>query len=196
MLAFRVYSSVLIFSIISACSLAQEVLTSLPYNFTFSALNTTQPNANTTGVPLVLGQAGATGGYALHVSSTYSSYPYNDYDALGLQNKILLAYGTDGSYQTNAVAVQNGSPLIWVTTTLPNRPADPIFSGLKLSPTSEYPLLAANGVSSLWSLCTTKSPRPQTNILFNVSTPNSLDTTYDPASCYGVQILILPHSQS
>jgi len=30
----------------------------LPYNFTLAAVNTTLPNANLTGVPLVLGQNG------------------------------------------------------------------------------------------------------------------------------------------
>ena len=39
---------------------AQSVISTLPYNFTLSAVNTTasDPNANTTGAPLVLGQNG------------------------------------------------------------------------------------------------------------------------------------------
>jgi hypothetical protein len=36
----------------------QTVVCTLPYNFTLSAINTTLPNANTTGAPLVLGQNG------------------------------------------------------------------------------------------------------------------------------------------
>jgi hypothetical protein len=37
---------------------AQTVVSTLPYNFTLAAVNTTLPNINTTGVPLVLGQNG------------------------------------------------------------------------------------------------------------------------------------------
>ena len=40
---------------------AQETLTDLPQNFTLAALNTTTPNSNSTGVPLVLGQNGKIG---------------------------------------------------------------------------------------------------------------------------------------
>ena len=38
-------------------------------SFTFAAYNTSLPNANTTGVPLVLGQAGAISGASFHVLS-------------------------------------------------------------------------------------------------------------------------------
>ena len=42
--------------ILAPTSLAQRK--TLPYNFTLAAVNTTLPNANGTGVPLVLGSAG------------------------------------------------------------------------------------------------------------------------------------------
>jgi hypothetical protein len=37
---------------------AQEIMVTLPYRFTLAAVNATFPNANMTGVPLVLGQDG------------------------------------------------------------------------------------------------------------------------------------------
>ena len=42
-----------------ASPFAGPTLTDLPYHFTLAAWNTTRPNANGTGVPLVLGQNGA-----------------------------------------------------------------------------------------------------------------------------------------
>lgn len=38
--------------------MAQEIMATLPYRFTLAAVNATFPNANLTGVPLVLGQDG------------------------------------------------------------------------------------------------------------------------------------------
>ncbi len=38
--------------------MAQEITVTLPYHFTLAAVNATMPNANLTGVPLVLGQDG------------------------------------------------------------------------------------------------------------------------------------------
>jgi len=47
----------------------QQQFATATYNFTLVALNNTLPNANSTGAPLVLGQAGATGGAYLYVTS-------------------------------------------------------------------------------------------------------------------------------
>ena len=49
--------------------IARKVEESLPFNFTFAALNLTLPNANATGVPLVLGQNGVVTGAAFEVTS-------------------------------------------------------------------------------------------------------------------------------
>ena len=44
--------------VLSLCAAEFVQLSALPYNFTLAAWNETLPNANSTGVPLVLGQDG------------------------------------------------------------------------------------------------------------------------------------------
>ncbi len=47
----------------------------IAYNFTLAAYNTSQPNANSTGAPLILGQDGAIQGYQFKVLSVRPSTP-------------------------------------------------------------------------------------------------------------------------
>ncbi|KAF9477214.1 hypothetical protein BDN70DRAFT_811045 [Pholiota conissans] len=167
----------------------------LPYNFTLGAVNTSLPNANFTGVPLVLGQAGAIAGESFYVTSTYASYPYNDYPSLGLINNTLRAYTKSGAWITNTTDVQSGAALSWGTSTLYTQPDPPIFSAIRI-PTYECPLLAVHGFADLWSLCPFAGTRPQTNVIFNMSADNTSPPPpylgFDPADCYGVVITILP----
>jgi hypothetical protein len=58
-----------IFNVFAEHCNAQKSSGNLPYQFTLSAYNLTLPNANSTGAPLVLGQAGAISGAQLHVTS-------------------------------------------------------------------------------------------------------------------------------
>ena len=78
------------------------------YNFTLAAVNTTLPNANSTGVPIAVGFGGATEGAEFHVLSvsvicaihdacddtdeylqTYATYPYDDFPSLSLLHGAL-----------------------------------------------------------------------------------------------------------
>ncbi|KAE9398966.1 hypothetical protein BT96DRAFT_939768 [Gymnopus androsaceus JB14] len=77
---------------------------SLGTNFTLAALNTTLSNANSTGAPLVLGEAGAIDGGLFEVTSTYNSYPYNDFPSLGLVGGNLRAFDSEANWFTNASA--------------------------------------------------------------------------------------------
>ncbi|KAF8885374.1 hypothetical protein CPB84DRAFT_1750169 [Gymnopilus junonius] len=177
-------------------SSGQVTLDCLPFNFTLAALNTTLPNVNNTGAPLVLGQNGASTGIEFHVTSTYASYPYNDYPSIGLVDGTLRAYGGDGSWSTNATDVTSGNTgntLEWITTTIYAQPAPKIFSAIRL-PAYERPVLAAHGFHNLWSLCPFPGPLPQTNIIFNVSADIQSPPPFplfDPAGCYGVVVTIL-----
>ncbi|TFK36216.1 hypothetical protein BDQ12DRAFT_253709 [Crucibulum laeve] len=177
---------------ITSC-LGQTFLRDLSWNFTLAAVNTTLPNTNDTGVPLVLGQNGATSGIIFHVTSTISSYPYNDYPALALVDGSLRAYGSYGDWITNATAVKSGGTMGWVTTTRYAQSASQDYSVITLA-TSSLPALAAHGLSDQWSLCPFSGFRGQTNVVFNVSAniPAPPYLGYDPASCYGVTINIIP----
>ncbi|KAF8962082.1 hypothetical protein BDZ97DRAFT_2026110 [Flammula alnicola] len=176
----------------AALGIGPITLGNLPLNFTLAAVNTTHPNTNRTGAPLVLGQNGASSGISFYVTSTYASFPYDDYPSLGLVNNTLRAYTKDGRWITNATEVRSGQTLGWVTTTIYEQPAPEIYSAIRL-PAHEYPLLAAHGFFNLWSLCPFLGNYPQTNVMFNVSAdlPPSPYLGFDPSRCYGVLINIL-----
>ncbi|KAF8637044.1 hypothetical protein AX16_010899 [Volvariella volvacea WC 439] len=168
----------------------------LPYRFTLAALNVTlTPGANSTGAPLVLGQNGATGGIYFHVTSTYNTFPYNDYPSIGLSESRLKAYGSDGTTMTNGTTLTTQNPvtgvtrtsLYWYTTVIYASPGPQIFSALlpDSSDPSLYPLLAVNGDADNWSLCLGTGTRPQTNLYYNVAASD--------VDCYRVKVNIVPY---
>ncbi|TFK66972.1 hypothetical protein BDN72DRAFT_899386 [Pluteus cervinus] len=123
---------------------ATVITPTLSYNFTLAAVNTTLPNSNSTGVPLVLGQNGATSGITFHVTSTYFSYPYNDYPSLALINGALRAYSTGGEWMTNSTGISPwDGTLEWETTTLYTEDAPTVFSAVWRSSES----ISASGIS-------------------------------------------------
>ncbi|KAF8635274.1 hypothetical protein AX15_000496 [Amanita polypyramis BW_CC] len=172
---------------------ARVVLTDLPYHFTLAAWNATLSNANETGVPLVLGQNGASAGLSFQVISTYSSYPYNDFPFLSLVNGSLRAHLPSGISITNATVPQSGSPLVWVSSTFNTRPAATCFSILQ-TPAYRLPVLAVNGRDDLWSLCPFKGFRAQTNIVYDVAKDAGVPENwlgFDIKACYGVRIYVV-----
>jgi len=180
--------------LVAQCQAQRPGLTgSLGYNFTLAALNVKLPNANATGAPLVLGSGGATSGVYLYVSSTYASYPYNDYPALALDNNGLRAYTTNGQWVTNATEVQSLGKLGWVTTTIYARPAPQVYATTRL-PAYQYPLLAAHSFHNLWSLCPTTNSGGQISVVFNVTAEAATQPFlgYDPAGCYSVVLQVVP----
>ncbi|RDB16488.1 hypothetical protein Hypma_002778 [Hypsizygus marmoreus] len=180
-------------STIATC-MAQHSVLSLPYNFTIAALNTTFSgvNANRTGVPLVLGQNGATTGASFYVTSTYASYPYNDYPSMALMRGSLRAFTSEGEWLTNATAMRSGRPLGWITSRYYTQPAAKGYSAVRV-PTEIFPLLATHGFAHLWSLCRFPGFRGQTNVVFNVSADIPLPPylEFDPADCYPVTLNII-----
>ncbi|KAL0959058.1 hypothetical protein HGRIS_014358 [Hohenbuehelia grisea] len=184
----------------------------LPYNFTLAAWNTTLPNTNSTGAPLVLGQNGATSGFSLQVTSTWASYPYNEYPVLSLIGGTLRAYTRQGEWITNATSVFAGRPMGWVTTRMRTTAVaakdfavTPLQSGTVPQPSPapgpgasvpaetepELPLLYGLGTADLWSLCPTGSgPFAQTNVVFNASASPPW-AGYNPADCFSVRLHIV-----
>ncbi|KAJ3772809.1 hypothetical protein FB446DRAFT_642862 [Lentinula raphanica] len=172
---------------------ARSSVTTLANNFTLAALNNTLPNANSTGAPLVLGSDGAIDGESFYVSSTYASYPYNDFPSLGLVGGNLRAYFPDGSWSTNATAL-SGYALSWGTSTYYSSPASTAFSAVS-DGSSDYPILAVNDVTNLWYLCPSDAPRvPQNTLYFNTTTIPSQSgvSGASPVECYSVTVNMVP----
>lgn len=154
-------------------------------NFTLSAVNTTLPSM--TGVLLVLGIDGATTGATLYYTSTFTSYPYNDYPTQALVDGSLRAFTKTGEWMTNATAISPGYPLRWITSTFYRHSAAQDY-GAELQPGGPL-LLSALGFTNMWSLC--RSYKAQTIVVFNVSaTKPSPYLEFDPASCYKVELNI------
>ncbi|EAU86682.2 hypothetical protein CC1G_07340 [Coprinopsis cinerea okayama7 len=170
----------------------------LPYNFTLAAANASLANAaDLTGAPLVLGAGGATGGVMIYVTSTYSSFPYNQYPTLGLVNRALRAFDDWGNWCVNATTIRSGERLVWSRSVMYPNPEDNsrVYSVIQ-TPSNPYPVLAAHNVSTLWSLCPFPGPRAQTQLVFNVSAvrhpPDSDYLPFDPDLCYHVMLHIIP----
>ncbi|TFK18851.1 hypothetical protein FA15DRAFT_674970 [Coprinopsis marcescibilis] len=170
----------------------RKFLDTLDYDFTFAAVNTSLPNANTTGAPLVLGYSGYTHGMAIYVTSTYYTYPYNSYPSLRLVKHALRAIDSRGEWSTNATIVRSRDSLVWISSTMYPYPEDNarIFSAEGCQ-SSQYPILTAYNISSLWSLCPYPGFRGQTQLVFNATTAGP-PPLYDPALCYPVNINIVP----
>lgn len=163
----------------------------LPYNFTLAALNTTTHNTNKTGSPLVLGSRGAISGASLYVTSTWASYPYNDYPVLALVGGALRAFTKDGSWRTNATAVTEGSEMGWISSSLSYGAETDQYTAIHPRNHSRYATLAARGVGSLWSLCPSHQFRGQNEIVYNVSTTYEY-YPFDVKDCYAVTLHIVP----
>ncbi|KAJ6628343.1 hypothetical protein B0H10DRAFT_1990941 [Mycena sp. CBHHK59/15] len=169
----------------------------LPCKFSLTAWNLTGPNVNTTGVPLVLGQNGATDGASYEITSTYATFPYNIYPTLSLSNGSIRAYRASGAWLTNATNVESGGLLTWYTSALFNTDAARIYTALQFANTT-FRVLAAHGYHSLWSLCPFDGPLGQTSVLYNVSAdtgitfPPAMNLGFSPRSCWAVRIYLVP----
>ncbi|KAH7876630.1 uncharacterized protein C8R40DRAFT_1097973 [Lentinula edodes] len=167
--------------------------TTLTQNFTLAALNVTLPNVNLTGAPLVLGTAGAIDGESFDVTSTYASYPYNDFPSLALVDGNLRAFSRQGSWHTNAsVPLLHGS-LDWTTSSLYSSAASTAFTAE--SGTGNFSVLAFNGTANLWYLCPSDAPGlPQNSVYYNTTTIPSQSgaSGASPVQCYSVTLNIIP----
>ncbi|KAG7439795.1 uncharacterized protein BT62DRAFT_688057 [Guyanagaster necrorhizus] len=170
---------------------AVSAIPTLSYKFTLAALNTSLPNTNDTGVPLVLGQNGATDGMTFEVTSTYASYPYNDYPYISLNGGSLKAYRSSGISITNATTVQSGGELEWATSSFYSATPGTSYSAVT-PPSGKYAVLAVFGNVDMWSLCPSRAFRGQNNVIYNVSTVASPYASYIPSDCCKVTLNIVP----
>ncbi|KAI5892421.1 uncharacterized protein SCHCODRAFT_02626135 [Schizophyllum commune H4-8] len=191
-------SSVLTFFLALALSIASTAIAqqkTLPYNFTLSALNITLPNANDTGVPLVLGYEAYIIGGVIYFESTAASSPDGAGGdvPLGLVNGALRAYGRDGSWSTNASAITSGSAMGWFSSTWRGSPETNQFTALHAPRRHhKYATLAVHGQEYLWSLCPTGNNGGKNEVFYNISSAAPESETVVPEDCYKVTLQIVP----
>ncbi|KAL1714467.1 hypothetical protein EV715DRAFT_209536 [Schizophyllum commune] len=168
----------------------------LPYNFSLAALNMTLPNANDTGVPLVLGYEATIIGAVLYFESTYASSPDGAIIPLGLVNGGLRAYSSDGSWCTNASAITSGNAMGWFGSSWRSSPEVDQFTALHaIRPARyhKYATLAAHGQDSLWSLCPTGNNDGKNEVFYNISSTTAPGSQIVvPEDCYKVILRIVP----
>jgi len=163
-------------------------------NFTLAALNTTLSNSNSSGAPLLL--AGTTTGNVPQTAflATYASYPADNLPG----PEFSLQYGALVPQQGNDLvaydlSVSAGSGLGWQVI-YPNDlqkigaeiyciQDDGAPSGL------QHGVLAVNGDTSDFSLCTTTSTPSLNQVIWKATEDN--DDQYDYNSCYAVRLQII-----
>ncbi|EMD35782.1 hypothetical protein CERSUDRAFT_115735 [Gelatoporia subvermispora B] len=162
---------------------------------TLAALNTTLPNANNTGAPLVMGQAGAVDGASFAILSTFASFPFNEFPTLSLLNGTLIP-NLPGGILANASdsSVAAGTAPSWIITGLDLPTPAQIYCGVADTDPAGggtgFPLLALNGDTDHFSLCSAGDfHAAQTNIIWRASSVN--DGSYNFTSCYPVHIQII-----
>ncbi|KZT24166.1 hypothetical protein NEOLEDRAFT_1148798 [Neolentinus lepideus HHB14362 ss-1] len=151
--------------------------------FTLAALNTTLPNANSTGAPLVLGQNGEIEGAEFEVLSTWASFPDNDWPTLSLDTGGL--YGNSQTqYQAVSSGATNGTTVNFMTTSRTSY-ANQVFC-IVPSPLG-LPLLALDGHVDEFSLCS-NGKESQNNVIYN-ATHKSYEYNY--STCYPVVLQVV-----
>jgi len=163
-------------------------------NITLAAFNTTLPNANDTGAPLVMGQAGAVDGAEFKILSTWASFPFNDFPTMSLNNGTLLPNSPDGPISVSDSNVTVAAEPLWVLTTFDLPTPAQIYCGVADTDPAGggtgFPLLAVHGDTDHFSLCSAGDfPLAQTNVVWRASAIN--DGSYNFTSCYPVHIQIV-----
>ncbi|KAL1714970.1 hypothetical protein EV715DRAFT_208513 [Schizophyllum commune] len=171
-------------------------LKTLPYSFTLAALNTTLPNANDTGVPLVLGDEYFLPGSGLYITSTYASWPYKENNiSLGLVGGAMRGYDPEGAWcvlhgVVNASLVVSGYAMTWLGSYLSSPETDQ-FTAVHAARGHRYASLAAHGQNALWSLCPTGNKDGKNEVFNNISSANSHSSVV-VKDCYKVTLQIIP----
>ncbi|GJE94057.1 hypothetical protein PsYK624_102250 [Phanerochaete sordida] len=160
-------------------------------NFTLAAWNATGSNANDTGVPLVLGQAGAVDGAEFKILSTWASFPYDDFPELSLEHGALSGTGPMGNVAAAGNVTAGIPPGFIVPGSSIETPfqiycgvadTDPAHGGL--------PQLAVFGDTDSFSLCpASHAPLAQTNVVYKPSADNYGEYLFD--ECYPVKLHIV-----
>ncbi|THH32667.1 hypothetical protein EUX98_g1489 [Antrodiella citrinella] len=157
-------------------------------DFTITALNRTLPNANDTGAPLVIGQAGAVTGESFVVLSTFASVAVNEFPTWNLTNGVLLPNGPVLVSQTNFTA---GTAPQWeLGQNLPVPAAiwcAVISTSAEGGPGSENPTLAGEGDTDDFFLCPTDIG--QVNVVYKPIADNFDQYIFD--ECYAVDLKLI-----
>ncbi|KAI0654331.1 hypothetical protein C8Q70DRAFT_926020 [Cubamyces menziesii] len=160
-------------------------------SFTLAAYNTTGPNTDSTGAPLVLGTAGAFQQTQIWHFISWGSYPIT-YPTVSLENGTLILQ-SDGATPAQATTVDAGNSLEFAARASANPLAGAqiycaVVSLITLPPSAlgdaGLPLLAVNNDADSFSLCQTTFE----NAVYYKAAP---DRGYDFDSCYPVKLQIL-----
>ncbi|KAI4525893.1 hypothetical protein K525DRAFT_190427 [Schizophyllum commune Loenen D] len=168
-------------------STSSDSLKTLQYNFTLAALNTTLPNVNDTGVPLVLGYDYYVHGSSGFSTSTLASAHDDFFPSLALVNGALRAYGGDGSWDTNASTITSGRSMTWVSGSWWGAVEHDVYTAIHAIHHHKYATLVPNGQDPLWSLCPTGDYWKKNVVYYNISSPDK-----ESKDCYGVSLQVVP----
>ncbi|KAI0755847.1 hypothetical protein C8Q74DRAFT_1210837 [Fomes fomentarius] len=157
--------------------------------FTLAAWNSTLPNANSTGVPLVFGSAGAISGASFHVISTLASFPFDDFPTIALKDGRLIP-SSPRQVSTGAQNVASGDLLTFVSSNSVDPTQGPqIYCAVAdTDPAGHgtgHPFLAVNGNTDEFALCQHGS---QNSVVFK---PKANTTSYDASSCYPIKVQLI-----
>jgi len=159
-------------------------------NFSLAALNVTLPNVNTTGAPLVLGQAGAIDGATFSVLSTLASFPYNQGVTFSL-NEGALAPNLQGITPVDGTVNPGDAPGFVMTSLNAPSPAHIYCAVANTDPNgggTGHPILAVNGDTGSFSLCRTGNwTAAQTNLVWKAKQGGA----YEFDTCYAVKIQLV-----
>ncbi|KAH9831571.1 uncharacterized protein C8Q71DRAFT_726759 [Rhodofomes roseus] len=164
------------------------------YNFTLTALNTTLPNTNATGAPLVLGwgPAGSSPASSDWVISTYAEWHSNEWPYFSLQSGALYPIpGPDeeglGAYDYD---IASGAAIgFYVLPAESGRDNPEIYCAASRNGNT---LLAVNNDADSFSLCqAVPNPYPNNILVWQAKADNS--DVYDFSTCYGVQVFLFPY---
>ncbi|TFK46198.1 hypothetical protein OE88DRAFT_1668067 [Heliocybe sulcata] len=145
-------------------------------------MNTTLPNANTTGAPLMLGEYISVYGFQEFYLATVATYPYVTTSA----NPSLAMSGgniTANAVQSTALTSATSGSFLQFTANF-NGPVDPVsgFCGILEKPGDPYPLLAINGRTDVFSIC---SDGQFDAVVYNATEGSA---AYDVGTCYAVTL--------
>jgi len=152
--------------------------------FTLAAYNTTLPNANYTGSPLVLASHGSEEDAQFYSLATWNTYPYNDFSVFNMVDGGISSMEITTGRQAVSQQFSAGEELsfVWaVPTATPYTGFCAIAStSAHGSPTSQFPQLAVGFDTESFYLC--GNPQPPSDYF---------DVVYQPSSttdCYPIKI--------
>ncbi|KAH9939753.1 uncharacterized protein BXZ73DRAFT_75924 [Epithele typhae] len=158
-------------------------------NFTVAALFVdSSKNTNTTGLPLVLGQAGATSGASFKVFSTLASYPFDQYPSISMEAGRLIPTGPNVA-PAAGMSVLPAAQVSFISSNSvdPTKGAQ-IYCGVASTDpaggSTGHPQLAVNGDTDNFSLCLVGT---QNNVVYK----HASGQQYNDSSCEPVRLQMI-----